>query len=121
MRSSERAKRNYWIELGSVIALAALLIASFIYSWTRPLDAHDLSIEVSDLRTLSAGATQLANAHLSGNTTDAFFDNQLELMHDKATSTRDSLEASEAEPEILQNFTEAKHLADRVAISLERL
>jgi hypothetical protein len=121
MRASERAKRNYWIELGVVIGVAALLIASFIYSSIRPLDAHDLAIEVSDLRTLSAGAAQLANEHASGNTTDVFFDNQLELMHDKATSTRDSLESSEAEPEIQENFAEAKRLADRVAAAFERL
>jgi hypothetical protein len=121
MNAKTRAKRNFWIETAAVALVALVLIAAFIRSATKPIDAEDLSIQASDLRSLCAAGVELSNQFTAGNLTETFFTNQVELMHDKTSSIRETLDTSEFEPEIQSEIENARRGAAEIDIVLGNL
>jgi hypothetical protein len=91
-----------WIQAAVVWLLIGLAVASFVRSEMKPLNADELKISASDLRTFSR-TTQVLLDHLHrGDLTANFFHSQLSLVRDKVTSERKSLESSTAEGDVEQ-------------------
>jgi hypothetical protein len=111
---SKTAKRAFWIQTVSVLIVVACVIAGLVYLKTKPFDAESLSIAAGDLRSLSSAGRQLAIRSTAGNLTDAFFRNQIELMHDNIASIRDELDKSEGEPSIHDSLDEVRGLAAKL-------
>jgi hypothetical protein len=121
MNAKAKAKRNFWIQTAAVALFAIVLIAAYIRSATKPIDAEDLSINAGDLRSLCAAGLELSNQFTAGNLTETFFTDQIELMHDKVSSIRETLETSAFEPQIQSEIENARRGAAEVDIVLGNL
>jgi hypothetical protein len=121
MNAKARAKRNFWIQTAAVVLLGVVLIAAYIRSATKPIDAEDLSIHAGDLRSLCAAGVELSNQFTAGNLTETFFTDQIELMHDKVSSIRQTLDTSAFEPPIQNEIESARRDAAEIDIALGSL
>src|SRR3954464_1895663 len=77
--------------------LCALLGGMWLVETKRPLDATDLKIEASQLRSLSAEANELAGDLLSGAVTQDFFDVHTQMLFDKTADARERLASTRSQ------------------------
>jgi len=113
--------RNFWIQTAVIAAVIASLVAVFAYSETKPLKADELAVQIADLRSLCSSGKKMFEQKASGELTDAFFANQIELMHDNVTSLREDLDTSNAEPNLRNALGRSRELAARVDVAFYRL
>jgi hypothetical protein len=113
----KRSDRNFWIESIAIFIVIAAIVASVVYSKMQPMAEEDLAVEVSDLRSLCSAGVGLSEQHSSGDLTDAFFYNQMELMEDNVRSIRHVLDSTDAEPQARPPLEKARDLAHRLDIA----
>jgi hypothetical protein len=111
------ADRNFWIQTAIVAAVIAGLVAVFAYSETKPLQADELAVQVADLRSLCSTGKKMFEQNARGELTQAFFDDQIELMRDNITSLRDDLDTSNAEPNLHKALSKSRELANRADVA----
>jgi len=121
MSASSRAKRDFWIQTGIVLFLIVLFVAAVIRSMTKPLTVEDLGVHVSDLRSLCSAGVELSDQFSAGHVTETFFESDLELKHEKITSTRETLDSADAAPKAMADLETARALAERTGVAFDGL
>jgi hypothetical protein len=109
------------METVTIFVVVVIIAASIVYSKMQPMSPEDLAVEVSDLRSLSSAGVRLSEQHSSGELTDAFFYNQMELMEDNVRSIRDTLDSTDAEQQARSPLEKARDLARRADIAFSAI
>ena len=121
MKAKSRAERNFWIQAGSLLLFIGLIVSSYIWSATKPIDREELAIEIADLRSLTAAGAELSGQFSTGKLPETFFQNQLELMHEKITASRETLGSPNTGTEVPLELDSARSLAEKIDVEFDRL
>jgi hypothetical protein len=113
--------RNFWIEAVILILLIVAGAVAFTISLMAPLNKDDLKIQAGDLRSFAAAGRLLAIQFSRGETTETFFQNQTELIEDKASAAESSLRDAKTKPELRQQLAETTSLAHQLSETLNKM
>jgi hypothetical protein len=113
--------RNFWIEAVIPILLIVAGAVAFTISLMAPLNKDDLKIQAGDLRSFAAAGRLLAIQFSRGETTETFFQNQTELIEDKASAAESSLRDAKTKPELRQQLAETTSLAHQLSETLNKM
>lgn len=108
-----------WIQAAVIWLLIGLAVAIFVRDEMTPLNADELKISASDLRTFSRTTQLLLHQLHDGDLTETFFHSQLSLIKDKVTSERKSLESSTAEDDVELEHQKITESAKRLESTMQ--
>jgi hypothetical protein len=115
-----RQNRNFWIEVVLLVLIIAAIGTAIVVSEMRPLNKNDIKMDVSDLRSFAAVGRRLMEQHDRQQLTEQFFAAEVELLSDKVSSTKETLESS-AQPDAENDRHEAADLSTHLRNAVDDL
>ena len=113
--------RNFWIEAGLLVLIAASVASALIASEMQPLNKSDIKMHVGDLRSFAAAGRQLVEQKNRGQFTAQFFESEESLLAEKVSTTAKTLRDTKTEANAEAPRQMARALADELEAAVRSM
>ena len=113
--------RTFWIEVVLLVLIVGAIGTAIALSEMRPLNKDDIKMNAGDLRSFAAVGRRLMEQHDGQQVTEQFFAAEVELLSEKVSTTKQTLEESSAQPDAENDRREAVELSTHLRNAVDDL